>query len=697
LGFGAQKLYGDRSVETPRFGFGGDGSLTYRLSNGVGVTITAGYNQIPYYFNRGVAGYTLLTNKLFYGDFKLDLELLPGGFRPYVTVGVGAFNYGVGGAGAQAGRSTSTAFVGGGGLRFGISQRLLVDFGTHYKFTTDDDLDNGIRGGMSDGFLTMRAGMTFLFGNPFSKAPVEAEPSPVAEVEGTDTTGTPTTMVDSSGRTAEVEKDANGSHETVFPGAAQAYPALRQKLLSEGEINDVVKRPLTLDDCIRIALSKNIPLQLAKGELAKAEATYTGSSGKFYPVFTFDSTIENTLEKRPSDLSDPTAPVNNKFDNQSFVGGIQQYLPTGATLQITSDLRRDVNSPDIFGARPDRTKNQVYSFSITQPLLRDGWPLIARSSINRAGYDWQIQEKNIFNAKLETIFAVKSAFYNTLLERELIEVHWAAIQRDSTLVKAAESRVQAKLATRLDILSAEIRLAQDRAALIKSQTDSQIALDLLKEVMGLPLQTPIELQETKLSFSPLYLDEAVLIRSALETNPLIQGQHIAIPRSQLDLNVAKNALLPRLDLIAEYTGRYDQNTDQGKNLSQNGWLARILLSYPFLNREASANVQNARITLSQEQDRLVNLQRQIELGILEIVRTVYSSAEEINALKRSVEVAEEKISVAMAMYNLGRASNLDITDAQEASLEAKDRYLRKLVEYHTQLALLESLTGLPVQ
>jgi outer membrane protein TolC len=135
------------------------------------------------------------------------------------------------------------------------------------------------------------------------------------------------------------------------------------------------------------------------------------------------------------------------------------------------------------------------------------------------------------------------------------------------------------------------------------------------------------------------------------------------------------------------------NTDQNKNLSENGWQAGFSLSYPFFNREAAANVKNAEIALSQEQERLVNLQRQIELGIREIVRRIYSSAEEINAINRSMEAAEEKLDFAMTMYNLGRASNLDITDAQEALVEAEEQYLRQLLEYHTQLALLESLTG----
>jgi len=51
---------------------------------------------------------------------------------------------------------------------------------------------------------------------------------------------------------------------------------------------------------------------------------------------------------------------------------------------------------------------------------------------------------------------------------------------------------------------------------------------------------------------------------------------------------------------------------------------------------------------------------------------------------------------ATAMFNLGRASNLDITDARGDLVKARTQLVKKLVDYNSQLALLESLTGKPV-
>ncbi|MDZ7291730.1 MAG: TolC family protein [candidate division KSB1 bacterium] len=462
---------------------------------------------------------------------------------------------------------------------------------------------------------------------------------------------------------------------------------------SEAEIKAAIQKPLLLDDCIRIALAKNINLKLAEGDLGKAEATHSGSYGKFLPVFSVEGTKVNSLLEEPDSLS---RFGEARFDNNTTVAGkAQLYLPTGATFELTRDFLREVQYPT--GQPITKNQDLTYAINFTQPLLRGAGPKIGRSSFLSSGYDKQIQEKQLLNTKLQTVLAVKSAYYEALAKRELIKVQEAAVRSDSNLIKASEALMLAKMATRRDVLSAEIRFADDRAALIKSQTDYQLALDDLKYIMGLPIEMPIELDSTGLSYAPVTLDEAALIRTALENNPSIHSAELTIRRSQLQHSVAKNSVLPQLDLVASYSSNLQTDLILNQHMGRTGgWQAKLNLSYSFLSRDAAASAENAQIALSQQEDRLLDLQRQIVRNIRDIVRSVYTGAEELSAIKRGIEVAEEKLAFATTMFNLGRASNFDITDAQEFLLKAQNQYLSKLVDYHTQLALLESLTGQPV-
>jgi outer membrane protein TolC len=468
------------------------------------------------------------------------------------------------------------------------------------------------------------------------------------------------------------------------------------KPYGNAEIRAAVRKPLTLEDCIGIALAKNIAFGIANGDFAQAEASHSGEYGIFFPVINFDARKEKSDQSLIELNSDLTEDVTrDKLDNQGLSVTVEQLFPTGAQVDFTSDLSRDRNTPNVFEPST-KTRNRKFSVALKQPLLRGAWPAIVRSSIKTAEYDRQIERKELYDTRLQTIFLTKRAFYEVLLQLELIKVNQAAIQRDSTLWKASQAKVIAKLATRRDVLSAEIQLAGDRVKLIKSQTDLRNRLDDLKDVLGLPIDLRIEIAEVALDFSLQSLDEESLIQQALRSNPSIQSAEIAIQRSRVDLTVARNDRLPQLDLIASFLRSFESETELNRDKNKDGWEVAFKLSYPLFNREAAASAQVAQIGISQEQDRLVDMQRQIKVSVRTIVRSIYSIIEEIKTLERSIEAAEQKVSFATSMFNLGRASNLDITDAQEALLKNQSEYVRNLVDYRIQLALLESLTGEPI-
>jgi|GEM_PF-1441119 len=694
LGLGAQQFYPEGKDKNFGLGYGIDGLLSYRFFNRFGLTIAAGYNPLLFVLDRPAAGSRHYRTHLFFGDLKMDFDLLRGFFRPYFTAGGGILNFVVTGDSLQANRFNGGTFIGGGvGVRFLIRSKVIFDLGVNYK-QTGADLAGGLGSGMHDSFFTWRSGLTLLFGKsgavpqaPAFSGPADslAAPTSMARVASLPSVDLASPLPFTSGNKAA--NDSVAAKNGIF----------HYQPLSEAEINATMQQPLQLSDCIRIALNKNFSLRQAEHELAKAEAFHAGTYYKFLPMFSLQGVQEYTQEKRAVDPLDPLARQKLFFENQAVTAQVTQRLPTGASVQLSTDLRRDLNSPDIFGAPPTRTRNRLYSISVTQPLLRDAWPAITRNAINIAQYERQNRDRQLLNAKWETVFAVKRAYYDVALQRELIKVNQAAILRDSTLMEASISMSAAKLATRRDVLSAEIRLADDRAALIRAQTDYQLALDQLKEVMGIPLATPIALIAPELRFAPVNLNEAALIQAALQNNPLLHSTSFAIAVGKLRLREEKNALLPQLDLVGSLSGRFDKNTDQNKNLENYGGQVTLNLNYTLLSRDAAARAEQAQITVVQQEERLREQQRQLTLNIRSIVRSVYSGHEELKALQRSIAAAEQKVDFATTMFNLGRASNLDITDAQESLLRTQNSYARKLVDYFTQLALLESLTGQPIQ
>lgn len=477
------------------------------------------------------------------------------------------------------------------------------------------------------------------------------------------------------------------------PGAESAREPetrFRYKTYSETEIQAALQRPLTLEDCLGIALAKNLTLKVAEKDLARAEALRGGSFGAYLPLLTFEGVKTNVSAEEPDSLNNFSEVL---FKNQaSVVAKAQLYIPTGATLIATKDVFRDAQTP----FEDDFTKDEEREFSLTlsQPLLRGFWPSVANSRAISTGNVRNVQANVLLNQKWLLTYQIKRAFYNVLVNRELLKVNEATVASDSALVAASNALVIAKLASRRDVLSAQIRFDEDRAALINSYNDYQSVLDILKDLMGIPLSTNIDLAESSLEFKQPVLHADQLVAGAMQYNPQLQSLGYLVREAKLQRTVARNAVLPRLDIYGTYSTVKASDLIEQKENSRTGVLqAGVNFSYNFLHREAGAQAENAELSMRQQEDRLLNAQRQIEMSIRDIVRSLSNSDQEAGAIRRSIEAAEQKLDFARTMFNLGRASNLDVIDAQEFLLRAKTLYLRKLVSFRISQALLETLTG----
>jgi outer membrane protein TolC len=452
----------------------------------------------------------------------------------------------------------------------------------------------------------------------------------------------------------------------------------------------VLRRPLTMNDCIDLALRNNIQLKLARADLSRAHGSYVASLAKFTPVLSGSARQEHNEDRVVAvDSTGPLPQVKSTSELHSMIGGISQEIPGGMRIDVLQELGPD----DVL---PNKTRNRQFQATVTQPLLRGAGLTASMASVRGSTYDERASEADLRDIERQTVFNVKVAYYNTVREVELLRVNRATLAADSLLVEASNAMVEAKVASRRDVLSARIRLADDAATVVASERDVQTSLDVLKDVMGIALETSVAISDTSLDARFVTLDEAKLVQKVIDSHPSMRSAELAVKRSQLDLTVAQNSRLPQIDLRASYFQDYGEQLGVGDIARGTGWLASVNLAYPLFDRDAEGQTIARRAELSQAQDRLKLLERRLTLRVREIVRTVRTSAAEVNSIQQTIDAADDKLQFATAMFNLGRASNLDITDARTDLVKARTQMVEKLVDYNAQLALLESLTGEPV-
>jgi outer membrane protein TolC len=363
---------------------------------------------------------------------------------------------------------------------------------------------------------------------------------------------------------------------------------------------------------------------------------------------------------------------------------------------------------------PDRTDTpaRLWTFGVTQPLLRGGWWRAGTASVRSARAGARMSDANLQGTRLDVVRQVKSAYYEVVRQRELIEVNEKAVERDRQLVLESRSKLEAGLGTKRDVLSAEIILEQDRGKLVDAQTAYKEANDGLARVLGLRLGV-VELQfaDAGAPLDTVSIQETAWVTKALQDNPLLRAAQHSLESSRIDMQAAGNARLPQLDLTFNYTYSNDPDLNEllkdlnvirvlvGKEpkdldfTATKGYQTLLTFSYPLGNRELGEAYRRARLAHEHARRSLEDAQRQVSLDVRTAVRALHNSVERLGILKKNIEGAQDKLEFATVNFQLGRASNMDITDAQKDLLDAETDYVNEIIDYQVQLAAIEALVG----
>jgi len=450
-----------------------------------------------------------------------------------------------------------------------------------------------------------------------------------------------------------------------------AIEELRREIEAESpDLSQRLSRPLTLEDCIQLALERNLELTVARQSRDAAQLRIGITHGEYLPELQAEA---NGLRRQ-----DPTGFERRKDAAVSIV----QRLPIGTSL-AAGMVFNDTNGDGV------RTE-AIPSVVLTQPLLRNaGWGR-GMSRIRDAHLTADISQISLREAILSIEFQVQSAYLEILRRKNLIEVNERAVARDQELLDFSRAKLSAQLATQRDVLSAEIVLAQDRGTLVNAQAQYQAAMDDMSNILGVRIARPLEIQDEDLAVDPQPIDEEACIAKALEDNPSVQRSRLDLDRSQLARDVAGNERLPQLDLRAGYS---QSRTPLAANPATRAWEGGVVMSYPFLNKVRGGAYEQAGIAYEQQRRVTLQTERLVTLSVRDAVRNLQRSQDRLSILKKSTEGAQAKVEYAKVNFQLGRASNLDITDAQKDLLDSETDTVNELVIYRLGLARLEQLLG----
>jgi outer membrane protein len=447
---------------------------------------------------------------------------------------------------------------------------------------------------------------------------------------------------------------------------------------------------LTLEQCVARAMAKNFDLEI----------------GRYNPLIVRDS-IE--VERG---VFDPQLSLAGSHGKSSFASGasstttsdlrvgVSQELATGTSLGASSRLDRSLVDPAV------STLNPAYDADLTlsarQSLLRGFGTAVNRAGIHRAQIGLLRANLDFKSEALNVIQATENAYYNLAFVREQLSVRNFSLQLAVRLFDEAKIRRDTGVATDLDVLQAEVGVANARRGVILAEQSVKDRQDALLALIGqFELDAPVgtvrfaEVSDAAPVFASSY-------QMARENQPDYLSARAAIEQLKLDLAVARDATKPDLSVGAAigFSGTNGSGADafgDTLNRQNHSWQVDFAFNYPWGQRADRARFRQSLATLNREQVRLRQIEQNIEIQVRGAVRSVETNLESVKIATLASNLSQKQYELEKARFDAGLSTSRRVLEAQDDLEAARVNELQAKVTLQAAITDLHRIEGSSLQ
>ena len=416
-----------------------------------------------------------------------------------------------------------------------------------------------------------------------------------------------------------------------------------------------VTRPLSLTDCLNIALQQN-------GTILKAKSDLEASHGVVV---------------------------------QTRAIALPQLQATGQYKDTDPHAIETISGPGFSLTQPHQNWNA--GVQIVQSIYEGGKMVAALRAASVTKQQALAQYQTVI---ADTLLGARVAYFDVLLAAQQITVHEASVNLLQKELEDQKRRYDAGTVPKFNVLRAEVAVANERPALIQARNNYRIAKNNLSNLLGYNLpreiweDVPLNLTDT-LDATPYQVDLPAAIQQALARRTELVAVRKTAELQRLNVVNAKAGYKPTVQVFAGY-GWYNAQYTQPVELDHDihGWNAGGQLSWDIFDGMLThGKVVQARALYEKSMTDVDDKGRQIELE----VRTAYSdfieAREVLDSQQKVQEQADEALREARARAEAGTSTQLDVLDAETSLTQARTTQIQALHDYVVARARLERAIG----
>jgi outer membrane protein TolC len=315
----------------------------------------------------------------------------------------------------------------------------------------------------------------------------------------------------------------------------------------------------------------------------------------------------------------------------------------------------------------------------------------ARATATQSVFDFSSIRR--FQASRVGVSAARSDIRNTdeQVAAQVARAYLAAVKADTGLETAqanvtlsealltqANNQKTAGTGTGIEITRARVQLANDRQQLLVAQNARRAAHLQLLRVIGLRLDTEIELTD-RLEYSPvdaMTLEQAG--QQALRERADLEAQQRREENARLSASATRLERLPSLAAFGDY-GSIGTGIDSALPTRTIGIQVKVPV-FDGGRRDAQRNESASQYRA--EKTRTNDLKQQIELDVRLALDELKSAEDQVKVSKDGLELSQNELAQARRRYEGGVANSVEVTDAQTRLERARDNQTAALYAYN---------------
>jgi outer membrane protein TolC len=352
--------------------------------------------------------------------------------------------------------------------------------------------------------------------------------------------------------------------------------------------------------------------------------------------------------------------------------------------------RRQVINLEAFGFKAN--PSVVGPFNIFDARVYISQPLVDISALNdarAASLNERAEARGVKTARDLVVLVSVNLYLEAIAAASRIEVAQAQQQTAEALQQQAADLKASGMVAGIDVLRAQVQNATERQRLIVAQNEFEKAKLRLARAIGLPVGQPFALTDT-IPYAPL---RDVSVDAALARAYESRADYLAaadrLAAAQAMKRAAAADLLPTLHLDGDY-GAIGQQVSTARNTYSIAASVRVPL---FDAGRTHARRAEAEALVARRQAELSDFKGRVEFEVRTALLDLRAAAQQLETAQTNVTLATQELQQARDRFAAGVASNIEVTQAQEAVAAASEVYISALYAHNLAKASLARAVG----